>query len=174
MGKIKWQDIQGWFDESDAELYTHIFGQLPPESIIVEIGVWRGRSTAHLLNLIDERGDSIRLHCVDSFTGDELAGFRNTKAEFERNVETLRGLLTLHVVPSTSAAKYIRNTDFVFIDAAHDYNSVRSDIDAWLPTVKPGGWIAGHDIGMSDVRRAVEETFGQTYKVMGNSWYVQK
>lgn len=35
--------------------------------------------------------------------------------------------------------------DFVFVDAGHDYASVTADIAAWLPAVKRGGWIGGHD-----------------------------
>ena len=35
--------------------------------------------------------------------------------------------------------------DFVFIDAAHEKDAVLADIKAWLPKVKKGGVIAGHD-----------------------------
>lgn len=35
--------------------------------------------------------------------------------------------------------------DLVYIDADHTYESVKADIAAWFPKVKPGGWIAGHD-----------------------------
>jgi predicted O-methyltransferase YrrM len=38
-----------------------------------------------------------------------------------------------------------RSLDFVYIDAAHDLGSVREDIAAWYPKVRPGGIIAGHD-----------------------------
>ena len=35
--------------------------------------------------------------------------------------------------------------DFVFIDGNHWYDYVLDDIHAWLPKVRPGGIIAGHD-----------------------------
>ena len=35
--------------------------------------------------------------------------------------------------------------DFVFIDGNHYYNYVYADIKAWLPKVKVGGILAGHD-----------------------------
>lgn len=38
-----------------------------------------------------------------------------------------------------------RYFDFVFIDADHREESVKKDILAWLPKVKKGGIIAGHD-----------------------------
>jgi predicted O-methyltransferase YrrM len=54
--------------------------------------------------------------------------------------------------------------DFVFIDANHLYENVRSDIRAWWPKVRPGGLVIGHDYGVDrdadgrwGVRRAVDE-----------------
>jgi len=35
--------------------------------------------------------------------------------------------------------------DFVYVDAAHDYDSVKEDLDLWSKKVKPGGLICGHD-----------------------------
>jgi len=38
-----------------------------------------------------------------------------------------------------------RTVDFVYIDSWHHYSIVCMDIATWLPKVRPGGWIAGHD-----------------------------
>ena len=35
--------------------------------------------------------------------------------------------------------------DFVYIDAAHEYDAVRADIDPWHGRVRPGGLLCGHD-----------------------------
>jgi hypothetical protein len=35
--------------------------------------------------------------------------------------------------------------DFVFIDAAHDYDSAKEDIEHWSKKVKKGGIVSGHD-----------------------------
>lgn len=35
--------------------------------------------------------------------------------------------------------------DFVYVDANHTYEHCLADIKAWLPKVKPGGYIGGHD-----------------------------
>jgi len=33
----------------------------------------------------------------------------------------------------------------MFIDAAHEYEAVRDDFQAWSPYVVPGGWVSFHD-----------------------------
>lgn len=35
--------------------------------------------------------------------------------------------------------------DFVYIDANHAYDYVVQDIELWLPKLKSGGWLCGHD-----------------------------
>lgn len=59
--------------------------------------------------------------------------------------------------------------DLVYIDAAHDYNSVREDILAWLPKIKKGGYISGHDYRYDPnigVYQAVNDIFVEDYKII--------
>ncbi|NIV98148.1 class I SAM-dependent methyltransferase, partial [Candidatus Saccharibacteria bacterium] len=35
--------------------------------------------------------------------------------------------------------------DFVYIDAAHDFNNIMLDLIKWVPKVKIGGAVCGHD-----------------------------
>ena len=58
------------------------------------------------------------------------------------------------------------SADFVYIDARHDYASVKEDLEAWFPAVRQGGVLAGHDYvdgtfpdGIFGVRSAVNEFF---------------
>ena len=63
--------------------------------------------------------------------------------------------------------------DLVFIDGDHSYEGVRLDIDCWLPKVRKGGIISGHDYDNTNkygdafkgVDRAVHETFGDDFEV---------
>jgi predicted O-methyltransferase YrrM len=69
---------------------------------------------------------------------------------------------TLIVDDSVKAAGKIADgaLDFVFIDGDHSYEGVKRDLAAWLPKVKPGGWLMGHDYGNKPdggVKRAVDE-----------------
>lgn len=46
--------------------------------------------------------------------------------------------------------------DFVYIDGAHDYESVRADIEAWWPKLAPGGVLAGHDFDDQPIHEGVK------------------
>lgn len=66
--------------------------------------------------------------------------------------------------------------DFIYIDGLHTYEGVKNDIKNFLPLVKKGGVIGGHDYTnqiphLVGVYEAVNEMFGQPDKVFGdNSW----
>lgn len=74
------------------------------------------------------------------------------------------GRATLIHAPSVEAANQVPDAsqDMVFLDADHRYSSVVADIAAWLPKVKPGGWLAGHDYNTpgigSEVAKAVRDS----------------
>lgn len=59
-------------------------------------------------------------------------------------------------------AKMGTQIDYVYIDADHSYESVRQDLGAWYPLVRPGGIIGGHDytpegVYHFGVKQAVDE-----------------
>jgi predicted O-methyltransferase YrrM len=78
---------------------------------------------------------------------------------------------------SPDAARHFadESLDFVYIDACHLYAAVQADIDAWLPKIKPGGAIGGHDFSPKypGVQRAVWETFKEPRTFSGTHWIVR-
>lgn len=79
------------------------------------------------------------------------------------------GRVVLLKKPSTEAARWLmdgfgRFLDFVFIDADHSEGAVKDDIRAWLPLVKPGGVLCGHDLPWPGVERAVRSELGDGWK----------
>ena len=55
------------------------------------------------------------------------------------------------------ALEFANNSvDFVYLDGDHQYEPVKSEIEAWYPKVRVGGILAGHDY----VERSHIEEFG--------------
>ena len=79
-----------------------------------------------------------------------------------------RDLLSVDVSENADAAGRVsdRSLDFVYLDAGHDYASVRQDLELWFGKVRPGGIVAGSNFvdgdlfeGSFAVRSAVSEFF---------------
>lgn len=66
--------------------------------------------------------------------------------------------------------------DIIFIDAEHSYNGVKNDIKNWLPKIKKGGILAGHDYNHPNfpgVKNAVVELLGNSINVeRGYVWWI--
>jgi hypothetical protein len=82
---------------------------------------------------------------------------------------------------STVAKSWSDTLDFVFIDARHTYESVMSDILDWVPHVRVGGLICGHDYlhpHFPGVSKAVHDVFDEIGWFVRNEgeyvWAVEK
>jgi hypothetical protein len=68
--------------------------------------------------------------------------------------------------------------DLVYIDASHWYKDVISDIETWLPKIKKGGYLSGHDyVNGIDTLNAVNDYFGKTHSITiypDSSWLIKK
>jgi len=138
----------------------------------VEIGVNNGECSAALLRGLTNLG---RLTCVDpwqEYEGDDWFSAEKRDAErsfslFLRQVVNVYGVRVRYMkeMSETAVSKFEdESLDFVFIDGNHQYEWVKKDIEMWVPKVKPGGLIAGHDYCQKPygigVHRAVNEYFG--------------
>jgi predicted O-methyltransferase YrrM len=66
-------------------------------------------------------------------------------------------------MPSIEYVKLVKDQsiDFIYIDGNHQYSSVKEDILAWLPKIKNGGIISGHDYSWPSVQQATNEIFNR-------------
>lgn len=178
--KHYYERIQGWFNF--RRVYEEMVARAAPGAVFVEVGCWKGRSAVFLGVEILRSGKAIELHCVDHVQGSDeelhrsdpaLPGLRSV---FEANMKPCvdAGLaLRVHATGSVEAATGFADgsLDFVWLDAGHDQASVKADIEAWLPKVKPGGVLGGDDWPMEGVARAVRETLGADITLRGeNCW----
>jgi hypothetical protein len=137
---------------------------------LVEVGVWRGKTTVAILA---GRTARLSVDCVDTFMGSEehqdtLKG-ASTRGDFEKTLSDrnmLNDVTVLQMTSEEASKTYADNSlDAVFIDAAHDYANVKLDILSWYPKLKSGGIMMGHDYpnpddpngGFEDLKRAVNE-----------------
>ncbi len=146
-----------------------------PNPIGAEIGVHRGECSGHLL----EMHPGLKLYMIDMWSPDTYKGKGDDAAtepyrkiyenECEENQKIAYQVqfkyedrVKIFKTSSLKGAEIFNDAelDFCFIDGAHDYDSVKADILAWLPKVKPGGYLFLHDYGLFDgVTKAVDEMF---------------
>ena len=83
--------------------------------------------------------------------------------------------------PSLGAAAWVApgSLDLVFLDGDHTYDAVKEDIAAWLPKVRRGGVLAGHDYSLHcfGVIQAVHELSGALgaaplYLGLDHMWWI--
>jgi GR25 family glycosyltransferase involved in LPS biosynthesis len=162
---------ENWF--SYPNLYKNIVEKFPSKSKFVEIGSWKGKSSAFMAVEIANSYKDIDFYCVDTWKGgpdhqdrDDLHTLYET---FIENMKSLENYYIPMRMTSIEASQKFedKSLDFVFIDASHEYEDVKNDIIAWLPKVKTGGIIAGHDYYVDSydyfpgVKQAVGETLGK-------------
>ena len=81
---------------------------------------------------------------------DDIKNLENHEANYllcQQNLIDYIGRYTQVRLHSTEAASQIEDEslDFVYIDGNHKYQYVKQDLEAWLPKVRQGGIIGGHD-----------------------------
>jgi hypothetical protein len=120
-------------------------------------------------------GKQIKFDCVDTWNGSEEHK-DHTSSHYEPLLLTENGLYNnflenikpvSHVVnpirkeSKEAALLYKDNSlDCAFIDASHDYENVCIDIKSWLPKIKKGRILAGHDFFHPPVKEALNDTIG--------------
>jgi predicted O-methyltransferase YrrM len=150
-----------------------------PESVIAEIGSFAG-SSSELFAL-----HCANLHCVDAWDPyweiTQIEIVKEAEARFDEMAKNYPHITKIKSLSAIAADKYPDQTfDLVYIDAAHDRENVTKDILAWLPKVKDGGTIAGHDYKYNpyiQVYEVVNEIFGSSKSIQvypDSSWAIKK
>jgi len=132
---------------------------LPSGFTIVEIGSYLGASTAFMAFAALHRAGVV--HAVDPWTNDAMGNEaeRDTWADFRRNVEPFAH----YIVPHRGYSAEVRarepdlTCDLLFVDGDHSHGAVVTDLQAWLPALRPGGVLAMHDIDAPGPKQAFDE-----------------
>lgn len=144
--------------EQPIETFCNLVYALERQNMTVaEVGVYDGSTTVSYLHYIGKNNG--KLYAIDWFKGNINAGpgphqyspenSNNIYNQFMENIKKTGWSDCVHVLRGRSweMAKYIpdKSLDICFIDADHRYVNVKRDILAYIPKIKDGGIMCGHD-----------------------------
>lgn len=125
-----------------------------------EIGVWRGEYSAFLCQTIP----GLKLTCVDPWIrygdyddpknqADRLeAAYAEacaTLAPYACDIKRMTSKKAAALVPDGSLC-------FAYLDGNHSKSYVLADLEAWVPKVRSGGIVAGHDFELVQRRKHLQ------------------
>jgi GR25 family glycosyltransferase involved in LPS biosynthesis len=173
---------ENWFGYQN--LYKNAVKDLKDNDIIVEVGAWKGRSSSFLAVEIANSKKDVSLYVVDTWEGSvehkrdpNKYGLESLYKTFIHNMKPVEKYYVPLRTTSIEASEMFEDNSlsFVFIDASHEYEDVKEDIEKWLPKVKDGGIIAGHDYTdwHPGVKKAVNECLDK-FEVSEDCWIFKK
>ena len=114
----------------------------------------------------------------EAFNNENKINWSEVKKEFKLNLRHFKNIIIHHKDFSHNVDdKFEDGTyDFVYIDADHSYESVKKDIELYLPKLKKGGIIGGHDYcpySWPDVIKAVDESIGEPDSVVWDTSWIK-
>ncbi|MBK8501984.1 MAG: class I SAM-dependent methyltransferase [Saprospiraceae bacterium] len=186
---MEWHQIHGWFEwrTGQQEAVSHF----SEGSCFVEIGNFLGRSLCSLAELVKQSGKQINILGIDTCRGSGPEGPKVKdyhREAVEEGEGTFAGLLhkniikcgfandiTLIVSDSVNASLLFANQslDWVHLDGRHDYEGLIADIKAYIPKIKPGGWLSGddyHEEKWPEVIRAVSDALPRAHPWSKDQW----
>ncbi len=156
----------GWMSEGEL---TYLAQTASRCQSILEVGSWEGRSTIAMA----ENTEGV-VYAVDSWTGSmdhrsELSV--QVLPDFLRNTQGLSNILPVPLPSARAYAvlkKFHLTFDMIFIDASHEFEDVKTDIQMWRNRLAPDGILCGHDYGFPEhpgVKQAVDELIPKFHTV---------
>ena len=159
-------------------LYELIKVFFKPTFKIAEIGSFQGVSTILFSKFVDT------VYSVDCYdykvppTGripshDQL--FVTAEQLFLERTKDINNIVKIRKTSLEASKDFLDHSlDAVYIDAEHDEDSIREDIKAWLPKIKFGGLLCGHDYYLPHIQKILnEEGFKEVTTSPDSSWIVR-
>lgn len=150
-------DVPGWFGRTDQDLFDWILGgqtMAPLQGNIVELGTFLGKSAIHIGKFAQH---PTRFFVCDLFGSNPLdtmspsartfysKPFRN---KFERNYLHFHDELpSIIQAPASAILEHVPlgSCKFVHVDASHEYDNIKTDINSARQLLKPAGVAAFDD-----------------------------
>lgn len=165
----------------ELERLQDLVSRVPPKGIVVEIGVYGGRTASVYLleNKYRKPEDRFTIHLIDSWVLNEA----DSRPSFIKLAQELDEEYIAHWMPSQKAVSDIPNgIDLLHIDGDHR-DGAWDDCHNYLPKVVVGGVVVIHDYGKPDeypeVTKAVDSTITnnpdwEVLKVVGSQFVARR
>lgn len=152
--------MEGHFGLNEGLLMFKIAKGLKDNSVIVEIGAFKGKSTCFIAEGIGSK--NIQFFTIDTWRNDTMQeGRQDVYPDFLKNIEPYKDKIKPLRGYSYDVRKewpQERKIDFLWIDGDHSYEGVKRDIQDWLPLVKKNSFVCFHDYrDFPGVKKAVDE-----------------
>lgn len=175
MERIKYQafasmaTLEGWCSQYKASLLIDFILMTAPE-VVVEIGVWGGKSLIPMAYALRENGKG-KVYGIDPWSNaDSVQGMDGANKEWWGSVNHQRildGLIQkinqyglqeqVQLIRKTSAeVEPIYDIGLLHIDGNHSEECSYLDVIKWVPLMKRGGIIIFDDINWGTTTKAVE------------------
>lgn len=171
----------------DARLYADRADMIaalpvPKGGKVAEIGVWRAAFSKVLVSALQPSQffafDIFTGHTIEEWnglTGRQLFDGLTHRQYYEREMAPFRNVTT--VVEGDSQQTLRRHTDrsfdLVYIDGAHDYESVKADAALAIEMAKDGGFLVFNDYLLQDLNNAAYGIVPVVNElVVNHGWYV--
>lgn len=170
LANIQLFSIIDYLIEKSRPFFGYVKHNLTEPLIGAEIGVGEGTHSLYVSQLLNFK----EYHLVDFWQpyleGDKIENRYCACYERVKNMFANKSNCFIHKQESSQTAKEFPDGyfDFVYIDADNNYKSEKQHIESWLPKVKSGGIIGGHNYSAKwqEVIDAVNDCF-QKLKVAG-------
>ena len=155
--------IEGFLTDPEIDFLYTTAKNLEGTGVIVEIGSWKGKSTA-CLGRGSLAGSRVKIFAVDPHANSYVhRDFQeeDTFQEFLSNVKNANAESVVMPVRKTSE-EAVRGWEgekigFLWIDGDHTYPMVKKDLELWWPHVIDGGVVAFHDSTCEGVKQLMNE-----------------
>lgn len=173
-------EIEGWMTPEELKWLAL---QASEARVIVEIGIWKGRSTAALAahtpgvvfaidhfqgspteryGLQREALDPLKVRQAARLA---LARYQSAGKLFILELEARKAFEILAMV------LHHRPADMIFIDGSHEERDVLRDIQQYRVLLRKGGLLCGHDRSAPGVRKALESCRVPWKPSAGDLWF---
>jgi len=173
----KYRLPRGWFYGEDIKEYRRLVEDMPDNGWLCELGPAAGRSLCSVAEILKRK--NINVVVVDTFEGTVTErkpgqGPDDYIDECKENFRRFGILDRTKVIKGWTNEVYREmedhSFDLIFIDCCHEYESVKEDIENWLPKLAKGGVVSGHDYySWPGVGKAVNEKWNNV-RVWGSVW----